>query len=683
MITSELITTDHRTRKALIYIRQSTPHQVLTNQESLRLQYALHQRAIELGWREEDIEIIDRDLGMTGAAAELREGFKEVVAKVTLGQVGILLSSEVTRLSRNCTDWYPLPDVCGFRNCLIADRDGIYDPASTNGRLLLGLKGQLSELELHTIRGRMTAGLLNKAQRGELALPLPVGLVRSPNQQVLKDPNLEVQNRLSLVFSTFLRVKSASKVLQCFLHNQLHIPRRNPYGDLVWRKPSVAAILSILKNPAYAGAFVYGRTRTSRHPNGKASTRALPMEQWKIIVKDQYPAYINWDTYQCIQSMLRDNYAEYDRNQSRGVPRPGAVLLQGMVYCGECGHRMVVQYKGGNQYLCNYLRQEYGVPVCQRIPADPIDAQVVHAFFQALSPIELNAYEQSLQALKENNIRVKQAQEQQLKRLRYQADLAQRQYDQVDPDNRLVAAELERRWETALVALKQAEEAFTLEQQSTMSTPTLPAELKAAFTAIGQKLPQIWGQETLLPTPHKKALLRCLIDKVVIHRLAPDQVQTRIVWKGGATTTLQVPVTVGSLASLSNFSAMEQLILDLCQQKKTDEEIADHLTNLGYRSPMNLHQVIPSTVKAIRLRHRIFHLPRQSHPRHIPGFLTVPQLAQLLEVNPSWLYDRIHNGSIQMPKDPQTGLYLFADTPETLEKLRRFKSGILKNLCFS
>jgi len=683
MITSELITTAHRTRKALIYIRQSTPHQVLTNQESLRLQYALHQRAAELGWREEDIEIIDSDLGMTGAAAELREGFKEVVAQVTLGQVGIILSSEVTRLSRNCTDWYPLLDICGYRNCLIADRDGIYDPGSANGRLLLGLKGQLSELELHTIRGRMTAGLLNKAQRGDLALPLPVGLVHSPNQRVVKDPNLEVQNRLSLVFSTFLRVKSASKVLQCFIQNNLHLPRRNHYGDLVWRKPNVAAILSILKNPAYAGAFVYGRTRTIRHLNGKASTHPLPMEKWKIIVKDKYPPYINWETFECIQSMLRDNYAEYDRNQSRGVPRPGAVLLHGIVYCGECGHKMLVQYKGGNQYLCNYLRQQYGVPVCQRIPADPIDDQVVQAFFQALSPIELNAYEQSLLAQRDTNSKIKQAQDQQLKRLRYQVDLAQRQYDQVDPDNRLVAAELERRWEAALVALKQAEEAFALEQQSTLTSPSLPEELKAAFTAIGQKLPQIWGQETLLSTPHKKALLRCLIDKVVIHRITPEQVQTRIVWKGGATTTLQVPVTVGSLTTLSNFSTMDQLIVDLSQLGKPDEEIADHLTHLGYRSPMNPHQVLPSTVKAIRLRHRIFHIPRQSHPRQIPGFLTVPQLARLLEVTPSWLYDRIHNGCIQMTKDPQTGLFLFADTPETLEKLQLFKAGTLKNLRFA
>lgn len=683
MITSELITASHQTRKALIYIRQSTPHQVLTNQESLRLQYALQQRALDLGWRSDDIEIIDTDLGLTGAAAEHREGFKDVVAQVTLGQVGIILSSEVTRLSRNCTDWYPLLDICGYKDCLIADRDGIYDPGSTNGRLLLGLKGQLSELELHTIRARMTTGLLNKARRGELSLTLPVGLVHSVNAQVVKDPHLEVQDCLGLVFSTFLRVKSACMVLHFFNEHDLHLPRRNRFGDLAWKKPTVSAILSILKNPAYAGAFVYGRSRTTRDVHGKATTRPLPMEQWKIIVQDKYPAYINWETFERIQAMLRDNYAEYDRNQSRGVPRPGAVLLHGIVYCGECGHKMVVQYKGGNQYLCNYLRQTRGVPVCQRIPADPIDGQVVQAFFQALSPIELDAYEQTLQTQGETAPKIEHAQEQQLKRLRYEVALAQRQYDQVDPDNRLVAAELERRWEAALVALKQAEESCALEQQSIQTPASLPAELKTAFSAIGQKLPQIWDQEALLSTPHKKALLRCLIDKVVIQRTAPDQVLTRIVWQGGATTTFQVPISVGALTDLPNFPQMEQILLHLSRQGQSDEEIADHLTTLGHHSPTDPHRVLPSTVKTIRLKHRIFLTPHQSHPRKIPGYLTIPQLASILGVTPYWFYDRIHKGCIQTTKDEQTGLYLFPDHPETLEKFKQLKSGILKNLRFS
>src|SRR5213080_1040193 len=238
MTTSELITPNHLQKKAVIYIRQSTLTQVIVNQESLRLQYALEQRAQSLGWRAEDIEIIDADLGLTGASAQHRTGFQELVAKVTLGQVGIILSVDVTRLSRNCSDWYPLLDVCGYRGCLIADRDGIYDPGSANGRLLLGLKGQLSELELHTIRARLTAGLLKKAQRGELALQLPIGLVRDVLGRVSKHPNQEVQDRLELVFTTFLQVRSACQVVRYFNEHDLLLPRRDRFGDLVWRTPT-------------------------------------------------------------------------------------------------------------------------------------------------------------------------------------------------------------------------------------------------------------------------------------------------------------------------------------------------------------------------------------------------------------------------------------------------------------
>jgi DNA invertase Pin-like site-specific DNA recombinase len=358
MIISELVTPQHLQKKALIYIRQSTPHQQISNQESLRLQYALQERAQGLGWHADDVEIIDADLGLTGTCALHRTGFQELVAKVTLGQVGIILSVDVTRLSRNCSDWYPLLDVCGYRCCLIADNDGIYDPGSANGRLLLGLKGQLSELELHTIRARMTAGLLNKAKRGELVLTLPVGLVRDALDRVHKDPHQEIQDRLDLIFTTFLRLRSASKVLGFLNAHDLGIPRRDRLGDIIWKKPTGAAILQILKNPAYAGAFVYGRTRAVRKDptSPRARQVRLSVEEWKFRVNDVYPAYISWEVFERIQDMLLDNYAEYDRNKTRGVPRKGSALLHGMVYCGECGHKLVVQYKGGTRYLCNAPR---------------------------------------------------------------------------------------------------------------------------------------------------------------------------------------------------------------------------------------------------------------------------------------------------------------------------------------
>ncbi len=656
---------------------------MLSNQESLRLQYALQQRAIDLGWRPEDIEIIDADLGMTGASAAHRMGFQEVVTRVTLGQVGMILSVDVTRLSRNCSDWYPLLDVCGYRSCLIADRDGIYDPGSANGRLLLGLKGQLSELELHTIRARMTAGLLNKAQRGELALALPIGLVRNTIGKVHKDPNREIQDRLDLIFTTFLRVRSASKVLQFLNTHDLYLPRRDRFGDVIWKKPTVAAILQILKNPAYAGAFVYGKTRSLRKDPTSPHTQEvrLPMDQWKIRVNDVYPAYISWETFEQIQQMLLDNYAAYDRNKSRGVPRDGAALLHGMVYCGECGHKMVVQYKNGTRYLCNYLRQQYHVPVCQYIHADPVDMQVVEAFFQALSPVELDVYAAAVATQQATAQQLFHAYQQYLERLRYEARLAERQFHRVDPDNRLVAAELENRWEAALLELKRAEEEPPAGSTSPPPLLALSAELQTAFQAIGQHLPTLWRQGRIRQQ-HKKALLRTLIDKVVVHRLTRDRMQARIVWKGGETTTLVIPVPIGTFKDLVGAEAMERLILERSTAGMLDEAIAQELTDLGYRSPMGL-VVLPSTVKGIRLKHGIFQKHSQSHPRRIEGALTISQIAAALDIDPHWIYDRIHNGTIQVDKDPKTRLFLFPDSLTTLEQFRQLYSGTFQNLRFS
>jgi DNA invertase Pin-like site-specific DNA recombinase len=304
MSTSDLIKPFHLERLAIIYIRQSSPHQALTNQESTRLQYALQQRALELGWHEHQIRIIDEDQGRTARTTEGRHGLKELATLLTLEHVGIIFSIEVTRLCRNCSDWYPLLDLCGYRRCLIADRDGIYDPSTINGRLLLGLKGQISELELHTLRGRLTDGLLNKAGRGDLALTLPVGLIRDPLQRVVKHPDLEVQGRIALIFETFLQVRSATQVVRSFNANRLFIPRKDDLGDIVWRRPTVPAICSTLENPAYGGAFVYGRTRSILKP-GSTSERTqvrLPMEEWKIRINDKYPAYVDWATFETIQA---------------------------------------------------------------------------------------------------------------------------------------------------------------------------------------------------------------------------------------------------------------------------------------------------------------------------------------------------------------------------------------------
>jgi len=529
----------------------------------------------------------------------------------------------------------------------------------------------------------MTAGLLNKAQRGELALSLPIGLVRDAIGKVHKEPHREIQDRLDLVFTTFLRVRSANKVLQFLNAHDLCLPRRDRFGEVVWKKPTVAAILQMLKNPAYAGAFVYGKTRSIRKDPTSPHTQEvrLPMDQWKIRVNDVYPAYIAWETFEQIQEMLADNYAAYDRNKSRGVPRDGAALLHGIVYCGACGHKMMIQYKHGTRYLCNALRQQYHVPVCQCIPADSVDQHVVESFFQALSPVELDVYAAAVTAQEATFQQMEHAHQQHLERLSYEAALAQRQFNRVDPDNRLVAAELEKRWETALADLKQAEEAQAARSSSPAPLLVLSPELATAFRAIGQHLPALW-QQGRVAQRHKKALLRALIDKVVVHRLARDRVQARIVWKGGETTTLSIPVPVGALKDLAGAQEMERLILERSAAGVLDEAIAQELTDLGYRSPLR-QAVLPSTVKIIRLKHGQFQKRSQSHPRQIEGALTISQIAHTLDMDPHWIYDRIHNGTIQVNKDPETHLFLFPDEPTTLESFRQLHAGQFKTLRFS
>lgn len=681
MSISEHITPSHLGRKALIYVRQSNPHQVLSHQESRRLQYALQQRARECGWAPEDIEIIDADLGQTASTTHGRQGFQEIVTRVTLDQVGIIFSYDVTRLSRNCTEWYPVLDLCGFRHCLIGDRDGIYDPATINGRLLLGLKGQISELELHTIKARLTAGLLNKAQRGELALSLPVGLTRDPLGRVVKRPDREVQDRLDLVFATFLRVRTLSGVVRAFRDEDLLLPRRDDCGDIVWRRPTVPSVGSILKNPAYAGSFVYGRTRTVRDgPDLRPVQKPLPISEWRIHIRDIYPPYIDWATYEKIQGMIRDNHSEYDRNQTRGVPRPGKALLHGLVACGECGHKLTVQYKFKTQYICNSMWKQHRAPVCQRLPADPIDDHVVRLFFAALAPAELDVYDRVRASLAEEREQIGRARRQQLERLRYQARLAERQYQKADPDNRLVAAELERRWEMALRELKEAEETWEREQHEQATLGQLDLETRRALTEVGERIPQWWRADRF-SQEQKKALLRSLIDKVVVHRTAPDTVHCRVVWRGGETTDAELAVTVGAWSRLSGGREMEQTILELARQGKADQEIARRLTEAGHRSPRHAI-VLPSTVQAIRLRHRVYRDPRRAHPRRIAGSLTVPQLASKLKLPRSWISDRIHNGTIQVSLDATRKLYLFPDTPETLARFRQLVAGKLNTLRF-
>lgn len=380
-----------------------------------------------------------------------------------------------------------------------------------------------------------------------------------------------------------------------------------------------------------------------------------------------------------MQTMLKDNHAAYDRNTTRGIPRPGKALLHGLVSCGACGHKMVVQYKGGTRSICHDLRQQYHGPVCQYIAADPVDTRVVDAFFQALAPVELDVYEQALAKRQQQAERIATAQAQHLERLRYEAAYGARQCRHVDPAHRHVAAELEHAWELALQALKQAEAAE--QQRAQASTPpahALPPALQAAFRAIGQKLPELWPCD-VLSQAQRKALLRCLIDKVVIQRARRDQMHTRMVWRGGETTTFEVPVAVGARTDLPGAPEMAQQIRVLCAEGTSDDEMAQQLTQHGYRSPSR-PAVLPSTVQGIRLTLGLLQNRSPSHPRRVAGYLTVPQLARVLGVTPHWVYHQIKRGTIPIGRDERTGLSLFPDQPETLEALERLRQGHLTAL---
>src|SRR6056297_2388889 len=554
MNTSELVQPRHLNRTAEIYVRQSSPNQVVTNKESQRMQYALRERATSLGWNQHGIHIIDDDLGRSGATTEGREGYQNLVARIALGEVGILLAFDATRLARNCSHWYQLLDLCGLHDCLIADRDGVYDPTSINGRLLLGLKGQISELELHTIRARLTAGLLGKAERGDLELTLPTGLIRTDGV-VTKHPNVEVQDRIDLIFSTFMEQRSIAQTVRWFISNDLLLPRRDRHGDINWKRVTAASVSCFLNNPAYAGAAAYGRTRWKKSSNtGKMQEVSLPRNRWRYCVMDKFPAYITWDQYERIQTMLSDNYSEYNRNKTRGVPREGKALLREL---SDAKQRLAQTEQDAPSYM-------------------------------------------------------------------------------------------------------------------------IPADLLEMLRDVGPRLPELWNAK-LLKTSQQKSLLRSLIGKVVIHRLAPDQIQTRIVWQGGATTSDIVNVTVGKLSSLSGAQEMESTIEKLALSGRSDEEIAAELTLAGHRSP-RADKVLESTVRNVRLRKGILRRAHQSHPRRVEGFLTIPQLAEKLEVSRWWISDRINNGTIQINKDEKAKCYLFPDTPEMLADMKSLVSEYQSNL---
>jgi DNA invertase Pin-like site-specific DNA recombinase len=671
---------EHLQRLAYIYIRQSTLKQVEHNRESQVNQYQLVQRAEALGWSRGRIRVIDTDQGLSGQGSEYRSGFKELVAEVSLGHVGIIFGYEVSRLARNNSDWYHLLDLAAVFGTLIADNDGIYDPRLYNDRLLLGLKGTMSEAELHLLRQRLDAGRMGQVLRGEYRQHLPTGLVRQPDGTVVKDPDDQVRHVIEIVLTKFAELGSCPKVLRYLLQENILLPRRQTSGlhkgELLWKPPSDSAIYNIVSNPAYAGAFAYGRKQTNplkRKPGGQATGRVRkPMEEWIYLQQDVYPAYISWEQYLANRERLRQNSTRLTHwtQQTQGAAREGAALLQGLATCGICGRSMLVSYKNNPRYRCCALAKGFGKATCMSLHAPSVDEVVVQAFFEAIRPAQLDALQAILDSQQTDHQRLSQQWEERLKRARYEAHLCERQYQAVDPENRLVAAELERRWEEKLRQLQETQELY--ERFQLTSTPSgLTPELREQFQHISEKLPELWPE---LTNAQKKELLRSLIARVILKRDAPDRVGVKIVWISGHYSVVYAQPPILCQRDVTGYDEMLERIQALLQEGLNDEQIAAQLTEEGFHSARSA-KVSPEMVLRIRRKHR-WHLIRWKtrNALELDGYLTARGLATRLGVDQRWVYHRISDGTIDprcVTRHPQADIYLIQNDPELIEQLQQ------------
>ena len=547
-MTTSKIQNTHCERLAFVYVRQSTPMQVVENRESTERQYHLRDRAIELGWPPNRVEVIDEDQGRSGSTATHRTGFQRLASEVSLGKVGIVFMLEASRLARNNSDWYRLIEICGVSGTLIADESSVYNPREPNDRLLLGVKGTISEAELFTLRTRLYEGRWNKARKGLLHFPLPVGYVLTADGGWALDPDTQVRERLDYVFDSFRRHGVVRAVVRDLKEQGLELPTRltakEGYGSLIWKAPTLSTVIRLLHNPAYAGAYVYGRWEylsERRSPRtGKASAHARCVAQWPVKITEHHPAYIRWEEFVKNQEQLRQNW---NHEGNRGVPREGRALLQGIAYCGICGRKMSVQDRAAKEnrspaYICGRGYQDGDEKICQSMTSRPVDAAVVEAFLAAVSPISLGVARQVLDQVEQDLMAQRRQRELQLEQARYEARLAQRQYDAVDPSNRLVAAELERRWNEKLERVEQLERTYA--QAEGEAQWNLTADEREGIGELSRDLPAIWSAATTT-NRERKQLLRMAIESVQLDGISQaGQIEIQIRWRSGTITGLDV-----------------------------------------------------------------------------------------------------------------------------------------------
>ena len=577
----------HLKRDAYLYVRQSTLRQVLENTESTKRQYALQQRAIALGWPAERIVIIDSDLGQSGASAADREGFQRLVADVGLGKAGIVLGLEVSRLTRNSTDWHRLLEICALTDTLLLDEEGVYDPAHFNDRLLLGLKGTMSEAELHFIKARLLGGILNKAKRGELEVPLPVGFIYNPLKHPEMDPDSQVRESIQHLFDTFQRTGSACATVKAFHKEGCLFPRRlkkGPHkGELLWVELMHSRTLQVLHNPRYAGAFVYGRTRSRKQPDGRETYSKRPEEQW-ILIPGMHAGYITWEQYQQNQRQLLQNANTFGHDRRNSPPREGPALLQGLVLCGICGSRMSVQYHSNEgesrvpQYICQRAGIERGEPICQSVRGNAIDRFIGELLIEAITPMALDVTLSVQREVQSRLDEIDRLRHKQVERARYDVDIAQRRYMQVDPANRLVASVLEAEWNSKLRVLTDTQEEYERLRQA--DHIAVNDDAKSRITALAADFPKLW-QDPNTPDRERKRMIRLLIEDVTL--IKKEDITVNVRFKGGAVTTKILPRPLPCTETRKTDTAVIQEI-DRLLNCHTDGEIATILNEHGMLS---------------------------------------------------------------------------------------------------
>jgi DNA invertase Pin-like site-specific DNA recombinase len=645
------ITEQHRSRPAYIYIRQSTPGQVLHHQESTERQYALRGMALELGWSESAIRMLDRDLGMTGTEMTRREDFKTLVTDVSMRQVGAVFALEVSRLARSNLDWHRLLELCALTATLVIDEDGCYDPSDFNDGLLLGLKGTMAQAELHFLHARLQGGKLNKAKKGELRFPLPVGYCYDEQGRIVPDADAEVRGAVEMVFRLFRETGSAYAVVHRFTEARLRFPKR-AYGGawdgkIIWGRLSHSRVLGLLKNPSYAGIYVFGRYQYRREINLDGEVRkrmqAVAMRDWRVSLQQHHEGYITVEEFMKNRERLLKNRTNGEETVLSGPAREGLALLQGLLLCGHCGHALTVRYRSNGgicpTYQCNLLRREgLATKSCMAFRSDLLDGVIAQEMLKAIQPAELELALAALHELEFRDESILRQWQMRLERAEYEVALAERRYQEVDPANRLVAGTLERRWNDALVRLEdlKKEAAKFQRQEAHVATP----EQKAKVIALARDLPRLWRAPTT-HTRDRKRMLRLLIKDITVEKpIDQKQLQVHIRWQGGACSDVSVQLPLNIADRVRYPSAVLNKVRELARHL-ADTEIADELNREGQVSAKGLPYT-PKIIQWIRCRYRI---PPAELKR--PEELTVRQVAEKFGTSDQVVYYWIDHGVIR------------------------------------